>query len=356
MKKILSTTALVSTLVLSANYALAQTTVTGQLDLGYKAYSGSPASDSSYRSFTRESQINIANKGKLSNGIDYVAGFSWEVDGNEAVATASFAENTYIDFIMGKTTLSISADHIQNANFEITNLAGGVADIDDLVIGHNSSATVKSLAAIHGTNNANRSHEGHGIGLIHDFGVAKASINYVPDRNGGNAAANDGSTSAVDAGNSQIDVMIRGNFGVKGLDAFIYRGESDSETPGTVGSAGDLEGLKYGVSYNFGQFSVAASQSKVESINDVEAKTTSYGVAFAPTKEVTIGLIQAKTSADGIVTTAKSATPDEKLRAINVGYNLGPVVANLMYVDSDNLGGSTTSDPKALHLNLTTKF
>jgi hypothetical protein len=356
MKKILSTTALVSTLVLSANYALAQTTVTGQLDLGYKAYSGSPASDSSYRSFTRESQINIANKGKLSNGIDYVAGFSWEVDGNEAVATGSFAENTYIDFIMGKTTLSISADHIQNANFEITNLAGGVADIDDLVIGHNSSATVKSLAAIHGTNNANRSHEGHGIGIIHDFGVAKASINYVPDRTGGNAAANDGSTSAVDNGNSQIDVMIRGNFGVKGLDAFIYRGESDSETPGTSGSAGDLEGLKYGVSYNFGQFSVAASQSKVESINDVEAKTTSFGVAFAPTKEVTIGLIQAKTSADGIVTTAKAATPDEKLRAINVGYNLGPVVANLMYVDSDNLGGSTASDPKTLHLNLTTKF
>jgi hypothetical protein len=356
MKKILSTTALVSTLVLSANYALAQTTVTGQLDLGYKAYSGSPASDSSYRSFTRESQINIANKGKLSNGIDYVAGFSWEVDGNETVATGSFAENTYIDFIIGKTTLSISADHIQNPNFEITNLAGGVADIDDLVIGHNSSATVKSLAAIHGTNNANRSHEGHGIGLIQDFGVAKASINYVPDRTGGNAAANDGSSSAVDNGNSQIDVMIRGNLGVKGLDAFIYRGESDSETPGSPATSGDIEGLKYGASYNFGQFSVAASQSKVESSSKIDAKTTSFGVAFAPSKEVTIGLIHSKTEADGIVTTQRSVTPDEKLKAINVGYNLGPVVANLMYVDSDNLGGSATSDPKALHLNLTTKF
>jgi hypothetical protein len=38
MKKILTTTALASALVLSASYGYAQTTITGQLDLGYKAY------------------------------------------------------------------------------------------------------------------------------------------------------------------------------------------------------------------------------------------------------------------------------------------------------------------------------
>jgi hypothetical protein len=235
-----------------------------------------------------------------------------------------------------------------------------VLDIDDLVYGYVDAATtsVVSLAANHSTNTANSASQGYGIGVIQDFGIAKASLYYAPDRNTGRASANDstGVANTVDAGNSQIEAMIRGNFGVKGLDAFVYMGKAESDTPGTVGSTNDTEGRKYGLSYNFGQFSLAASQSKVESINDVEAKTTSFGVAFAPTKEVTIGLIQAKTSADGILTTAKQATPDEKLRAINVGYNLGPVVANLMYVDSDNLGGSTTSDPKALHLNLTTKF
>jgi hypothetical protein len=73
MKKILCTTALASSLLVSAN-ALAQTTVTGQLDIGYVAKSmengAGTAGSTSNRGFTRESQINIANKGKLSNGIE----------------------------------------------------------------------------------------------------------------------------------------------------------------------------------------------------------------------------------------------------------------------------------------------
>jgi hypothetical protein len=365
MKKILCTTALASTLLVSAN-ALAQTTVTGQLDLGYVAKSMSTGNGAtSNRSFTRESQINVANKGKLSNGIDYAAGFSWEIDGNEALtsSSAAFGENTYIDFIMGKTTLTIGADHIQNPNFEITNLAGGVSDIDDLVYGYVDAATtsVVSLAANHSTNTANSASQGYGIGIIQDFGIAKASLYYAPDRNTGRASANDstGVANTVDAGNSQIEAMIRGNFGVKGLDAFVYMGKAESDTPGTVGSTNDTEGRKYGLSYNFGQFSLAASQSKVESLTGVEAKTNSFGTAFAVNKEVTIGLLYAKTEADALVSTsARSATaiPDETLKSINIGYNLGPVVMNTMYVDGSDVGGVAANDVKALHINFTTKF
>jgi len=155
-----------------------------------------------------------------------------------------------------------------------------------------------------------------------------------------------------------MEVMIRGDMGVKGLDAFIYRGVQDTDTPGTTGLTEDVSGMKYGLSYNFGQFSVAASQSKVTSTADVEGKTTSLGAAFAVNKELTIGLIHSKTSADGTATTAKSATPvpDEKLKAINVGYNLGPVVANAVLVDSDSVGGVAGTNPRVFFVNLTTKF
>jgi hypothetical protein len=369
MKKILSTTALASALILSANYGYAQTTVTGQLDLGYKAYEAKKTNKASesYRGFTRETQINVQNKGKLSNGIDYTAGFAWEIDGSETVSGTSlthgaFSENTYINFISGNTTLHIGADHIQNPNFEITNLAGGVADIDDLVMdrrvaGSTMVNTEGSLAALHGTNNAASASESHGIGLIQNFGVARASIFYTP---GGEAMANDGSGNSgrADTNQSQIEVMVRGNMGVKGLDAFVYRGVQDSDTPGQTGLTDDKTGMKYGLSYNFGQFSVAASQSKVESTATVEAKTTSLGAAFAVNKDLTIGLIHSKTSADGTSTSARSATavPDEKLKAINIGYNLGPVVANAVLVDSENVGGVAGTDPKVFFVNLTTKF
>ena len=376
MKKILTTTALASALVLSANYGYAQTTVTGQLDLGYRAYNAQKTGklSESHRGFTRETQINVQNKGKLSNGIDYTAGFAWEIDGSESVSNAAvaadnagtthgaFSENTYINFISGNTTLHLGADHIQNPNFEITNLAGGVADIDDLVAerrqaGNSLASATGSLAQIHGTMDAGSASQAHGIGLIQNFGVARASILYTP---GGAAMANDGSGNSLgtDAGQSQLEVMVRGDMGVKGLDAFVYRGMQDSDTPGSQGLGNDVIGMKYGLSYNFGQFSVAASQSKVTSTADVEGKTTSLGAAFAVNKELTIGLIHSKTSADGTATNAKSATsvPDEKLKAINIGYNLGPVVANAVLVDSENVGGVAGTDPRVFFVNLTTKF
>jgi hypothetical protein len=355
MKKILCTTALASTLLVSAN-ALAQTTITGQLDLSFNAKENSTASKS-YRGFGRESQLNIQNKGKLSNGIDYAAGFSWEVDGNEAVGTGSFGENTYVDFIFGKTTLTISADHIQNPDFEITKLSGGIADVDDLMAQAASANGKESLAQIHSTQTANSAYSAHGVGIVQDFGVAKASFFYAPDRTGGAAASNDstGLTTNIDTGNSQMEIMVRGDLGVKGLDAFVYAGKSESDTPGTTGTTNDLEGRKYGLSYNFGQFSVAASQSKVESTSAIEAKTTSLGAAFAASKEITIGLIHSKTEADGTSLTSRTATLDEKIKAINVGYNLGPVVINAMYAQGENVGG-TAQDTDALHLNFTTKF
>jgi len=374
MKKILTTTALASALVLSASYGYAQTTVTGQLDLGYRAYEAKKTgkSSESHRGFTRETQINVQNKGKLSNGIDYTAGFAWEIDGSESVSNGgtaadnagtthgAFSENTYINFISGNTTLHIGADHIQNPNFEITNLAGGVADIDDLVAerrqaGNSAASANSSLAAIHKTNDASSGSQRHGLGVIQNLGVARASVFYTP---GGDAAANDasGNSLGTDAGQSQIELMIRGDMGVKGLDAFVYRGVQDTDTPGTTGLTEDVTGTKYGLSYNFGQFSVAASRSQVTSIADVEGKTTSLGAAFAVNKELTIGLIHSKTSADGTTTTAKAATPDEKLKAINIGYNLGPVVANAILVDSENVGGVRATDPRVFFVNLTTKF
>ena len=73
----LTRTALVSSLVLAgASYSNAQTTVSGNLFMTYKAIKNDQANKQQYRGFGKESQINLTNKGKLNNGMDYVAGFS----------------------------------------------------------------------------------------------------------------------------------------------------------------------------------------------------------------------------------------------------------------------------------------
>ena len=140
--KLLTTTAIAGLLV--SGTAFAQTTVTGNLEMTLKGFSNNTTKASSGRGFGKETQINLTNKGKLNNGMDYVAGFSIEHDGQETGAagattsgTAMFNENVYIDFISGKTTLTIGADHIQNPDYEITNLVG-MGDLDEIISGVNS--------------------------------------------------------------------------------------------------------------------------------------------------------------------------------------------------------------------------
>ena len=121
--KLLTTSAIAGLLVSGA--AFAQTTVTGNLELTYKGFSNKTTQAASGRGFGKETQINLTNKGKLNNGMDYVAGFSIEHEGQESGSqanattsgTAMFNENVYIDFISGNTTITIGADHIQNPDY-----------------------------------------------------------------------------------------------------------------------------------------------------------------------------------------------------------------------------------------------
>jgi len=354
MKKILTTTALVGTTLLAGvNVSSAQVSITGQLDLSYKASSSDNTALNSYRGFGRESQINFGYKGKLNNGIGFNAGFSWEIDGNETTGNGSWSENTYLDFVMDKTTFTVSADHIQNPDFEITNIAGGKADIDDVA---NGIRAKEPLASSSKTKDGNSAYQAYGFGLIQDFGVAKASIFYAPNRTTGLATSDHsggagyGNKSDVEgSANSQWEVMVDGNFGVQGLRAFYYQGSAESETPGTAASSHDLEGQKYGLSYNFGQFTLAASKAKNTAITNVDTTTNSLGAAYAVNKDLTLNVIRANTSGGGTATT-------ESLKGVNIGYNLGPVTLNAWYVDSSDQGGTAGLDGKSFMLITTTKF
>ena len=112
-----------------ASTAVAQTTISGNLDLAYHAVS---AAAGSYRAVGRESQINLANKGKLSNGMEYAAGFSFGLEGGETLggtgdtdSSNGANENVYIDLFYNKDSyISFSNDHVQNSDVTFTNLVG----------------------------------------------------------------------------------------------------------------------------------------------------------------------------------------------------------------------------------------
>jgi hypothetical protein len=364
--KLLVTTALVGGLLTGSSFA--QTTVTGDLALTYNALNKKIAGGLSTRGVGRESQLNIQNKGKLNNGMDYAAGFSLEFDGTaSSSATVNTApdhsvtnENVYIDFISGNTTFTIGVDHIQRG---YAGAAPQVVNITDQMAGAGSSTTFVIGA---GTS------ESAGVGIMQKIPQAgiTASAYYAPrskDTGTGdmNALGATGSNSSYEVGINGVDT-----FGVKGLTVVAFY---NSMAKSASNFAGDVVGKQYGVGYNFGQFAIgfdklidennnlaaAASGNPMgEATEGLKRDTRRIALSYAVTPTFTVALVEAKTENSGSTTASKNG--DETVRALQAGYNLGPVAITASHNKFTNLAGRTgvvpTDDGSLSILRLTTKF
>lgn len=365
------TTALVSSLfgLGLSSVSVAQTTVSGNLDLTYNAVS-SNATGGSYRAVGRETQINIANKGKLNNGMEYAAGFSWEIDGGEALGNSTAGanndsanatnENVYIDFFYNKDSyISISNDHVPNSDVTITNLVGW-GYLGGQGIGNKGSLYPASL-----------NDSGYGIGISHNLGPIRLSGTYVPNPDKDGAPANNTAhtlTNAADTNaNSRIELLARGDLGVKGLDAFVAYAKQDRPTAGATidATAKDPKGYRAALKYNFGQVTVAGDYIKAEGRNittgatptatttaDHELTGKSVGIAYAITPNLSVGYTRS------VAETNKSGYADEKVNHYAIGYNLGAVTLQAQLRDAKGVVGDSgaAGEGEILQVQLSTRF
>jgi len=362
MKKLLTTSAMV--VALSAP-AIAQTTVTGNLDIAYKAFSNDSAATkiNSGRGFGKEAQINISNKGKLNiAGWDYAAGFSLEDDGNQTAAT--FDENTYIDFINGNTLITIGNDHIQNSDQSTATFVGLIAE--DVA---NGSGTDIFLADV-GANPK----ESFGVGIVQTIpGFGKVSALYVPTNANGSSAGNNSAearlrTAGADDsfaetdGESAYEIGFVGDLGVKGLNVIAFMNK-EKATAGykamSTSTTGDIKGQNLGLSYNMGAITAGYGYKKSERTFNAasaaagkEVKQDEFGVAYAVSPNLT--LAGNYTKSEGNSTSATKA--DAKMKSIAVGYNLGPVALTAQAAKLDNYTGVSGVDADVLYLRASTKF
>jgi len=356
--KLITRSALAGSLMLLgvSSVANAQTTVTGNLTLSYKAIGNERTSDKhlNQRGFGKESQINLRNAGKLNNGLDYVAGFSMEFDGQETGCISALNENTYIDFISGNTTLTFGADHIQNPDREITNIAG-YSDVDDIASGIAGSFS-KAVAS------ANSPYQAYGVGIVQNVGIGRLSFNYVPTGSNAKAendqtgnTATDAAASLEDANNSAYELGFTGNLGVKGLDVLAFYNRKDKNLSGESTGAGayDVKGQKIGVSYNTGTIVAAAQQGKTTSSAGEDAKTNSFALGYVVSKDVTIAATYAKTDVGG---TTVNRLADETIKMLSVGYSLGPIVVNAQLAKVADLGGISGQDGDAAYVSARVNF
>lgn len=318
--KLLATSALFGSLVIGSS-AYAQTTVTGNLALAYKdnndyKIAGTTTGTQSNRAFGRESQINVQNKGKLNNGMDYAAGFSLELDGERDNDMSN--ENVYIDFISGNTTLTFGVDHIQNTNRTKGILIG--EDASDLSSG-NAIATSNFIQSA-GANSA----QAMGLGVVQKTPVGSFSAWYAPTNANSGSDDNVGrkagaTTTALESDReSTYELGFEGGFGVKGLNTHLFYNEEGKNAL----NVRDTTGLNVGASYNMGQITVGYTRKETEAQGttaalSIDTKQDEYGIAYAVSPNLTLAANYTK------VDSSKAAAVDAEAKGVAIGYNLGPV-------------------------------
>ena len=392
-KKLLLSTALVSGMITGSS-AIAQTTVSGSLDLHYRAHKNSIALTSN-EGMGRETQLNIANKGKLNNGWDYLAGFSLEFDGNprnpvvgtqtadayKAVASAQSSysvsvsaaltnvtiaatsvsitpstdaternsisnENIYIDFINASsaTTITVGVDHIQNITGSVVPQVIGNT-IDNVAVGMGAKAT-NGMGA--------NPKESIGFGIIQAIPTAglTASAWYAP--NNGDFGVRDqynanGAVTGIRNSAYELGLVGANVAGVKGLSLRYFYNKEDKSTSALA----DIEGRAYGIAYQTGAFGIGAEKHTQNrtggtATTDADLTTKTYGVTYAASQNVTLGLTQLRTDTVGLV--------KEKITSLQLGYNLGPVAVIAAYSKGDDVGGVAGVDNTEGAIRLSTKF
>jgi len=365
MKKIMLTTAMVSVLTTAA---IAQTSITGQLRISYSDVSGdkglgtnttTTTKDTAY-GFGTEQQINISNKGKLpAFGLDYAAGMSIENDGIQT--TTLFNENVYIDLINASsgTTISFGQDHIQRSDtdFSATNIVGfSPNELSQTTTTSNSNTRFKQPLGA-----APSQHFGAAVLQKTPYGTF--SYNYAPNIGSGVAqtdasvgtseTVNPNTTGAYEAG-------FVGDLGVKGLTVHYFKNKADDVITAT--NTVSAEAKNYGAKYNFGQVTVGVNQkvhqaettaalkaSTVAGTSTAEHTEKAIAAAFAVNKDLSIGLLYAKAEQDGVAI-------DQKIKAINIGYALGPIAVDVGYGKNKDGNGIAGNDSDHFIARMITNF
>ena len=344
------TTALASLVITGS--AIAQTTITGEARVTYKAIASEVSTGTtttSGRGFGTEQQINFANKGKLNvGGLEYAAGFSLENDGLQA--TSLFNENTYIDITnpSSGTTISFSMDHIQRNDSDRS--AGNIMafspnEYASSGIGSSANRMIASPSAIGQSQTAS---------LLQKLGdMGTFSYSYAP-------TVTDQSTTTTTSGSagsetlaetneeSGYEIGFTGSLGVKGLSIDLFKSKQEK----IDGKTFDEEANMYGLRYSTGAITLGVAQKKSNASGDttkLDVKERNYGLAYAINPNTSVGILHA--TAD-----KEADTNKQKLTAVHIGYNLGPVALQVGVARNTDIGGVNGQDSDVFMTRLVGAF
>lgn len=348
-KKLLCTSALVGALISGA--ALAELKVGGDIThtINLGSNEGSSTSNEANERLGTEMNLTLKSKADLKNGMYISYSGKLEIDNSETAANGYDHEyeiqlgqgNFYIGAGSDSGNSIAATPTLPAVGYQPGTLAVNVGTHApsnyDGFMGRNDT-TISS------TYKPNEAQDSSYLSLNYKALGGTFSYAFSPNTNGDMDNDHDNVDDA--SGGSAYSIVYSGS-PVANLKVIVGRNEQTGELDTSVN---EITTDKYGVSYNFGQFA-AGIERQVQSngTDTIDGDVMNYAVTFKATDTLTIGAQYGVASDD-----VGSNKPDEKIKAITAGYNLGAASIALSLVDAQDLGNVQSQDSKGAVI--TTKF
>ena len=316
--KLLLTTAIASGMMISSA-ALAEVKVSGDVEATYKSVSYDLADEkiNGGSGLGMETNIAISYKGALDNGLNVSAG---------SIIEDGIADSEHLT--IGGEVISFTVG--QDVGHHLTStVVPHISDQDGTLYAQESTKTPNMFTKVALVKNqqGGATHEPLHVSLDAKVASGTATFRYTPS---------DSTTSdsgVVDSDTSAIEILYSGSLGVEGLKVQVGTARQTPQDD-SVTTTDDEVLNKYGASYNFGQVSVGAQRQQYDSGAATNSDTTQDTIAavFAANDQIRIGARYTKVDQDG-------KTADEKMKTLEIGYNLGGLGIELAVGQMENVGG-----------------
>lgn len=349
--KLLTATALTS--VLASGAALAQVKISGYHE-GNMITGSSKGTQNSTKQMGNETSLRFTVNGNLNNGMTYLAdyemrnavtqerllniGVTKDLDvylGAETIRGAEIARtinpyvNNRIQDITNGTGLSNAVDGTSGENyvgFDFKNIAGN-----------------GRLSVTYTPNSS-----GLGAGVVGENTTAASVASTDLAGSTANATTADAGVSIITAG-FVIDPIPSVKIGLG-----ITKGDSKVE------SNDDLEGKTVGIRFTQGPAAIGyqyhVNDSNTANTTSQENKVNTFSATYAVNKELSIGLAHSKQERNVETAGVNAKQPDLKVKALQVGYNLGAAVLQYDYQDADNSGHVANNETKTHKIKAKVNF
>jgi hypothetical protein len=335
MKKLLTTTAIVGSILGFASAAQAELKIGGsmQWDFNTQEAPATGTKNTGPDDLGVEHEIDLKNTVDLNNGMTATA--HMELVGGE-ITDSSFMINA------GDTSFGVQQDDMDIADNDMTPFVHTNHDDQVAGIGYSSG-----LGSIHGSQS---------FAFTQKVADGQIIALYAPNNSAASGDDNDASSINQASAGSGYEIGYNGGIGVDGLKinvGFASKTAADE----SVSTAEKEEATTFGANYNFGQIAVGfnyvdyTGPLSAGGASDDDKQQLGIGATFAVNDNVSFGIARTTVEFDDTDLTA-----DEETTSISVGYNLGPVTFGATHYQLENDGGSTGTDADGLHLTTSISF